>query len=84
MIVSEEVGAAKPAKEYFDIAFAKLGNPPRDAALMIGDGWNSDILGAHGCGVDACWYNPGAKPRPASASIVREIASLGELNDWLG
>ena len=83
MIVSEEVGAAKPAKEYFAIAFAKLGNPPRDSALMIGDNWNSDIIGAFNYGVDACWYNPAAKPRPTSASIIREVTSLRELADWL-
>jgi YjjG family noncanonical pyrimidine nucleotidase len=83
MIVSEEVGVAKPAKEYFDIAFAKIGNPPRQHALMIGDNWNSDILGAINYGLDACWYNPTAKPRPGIAPIAREIASLRELTDWL-
>ena len=83
MIVSEEVGAAKPAKEYFEIAFAKLGNPPRENALMIGDSWNSDILGAVNYGLDACWYNPNSKPRPGNAPIVREVASLLELSDWL-
>lgn len=83
MIVSEEIGAAKPAREFFEATFAKLGNPPRDSALMIGDNWNSDILGAINYGVDACWYNPGAKPRPGNAQIVREVASLRELADWL-
>jgi YjjG family noncanonical pyrimidine nucleotidase len=83
MIVSEEIGAAKPAREYFEIAFAKLGNPSRENALMIGDNWNSDILGALNYGLDACWYNPAAKPRPTSGSIVREVASLHELADWL-
>lgn len=83
MIVWEEIGAAKPAREFFEIAFAKLGNPPRENALMIGDNWNSDILGAINYGLDACWYNPGAKPRPGNAQIVREITSLRELADWL-
>ncbi|HLX70700.1 MAG TPA: YjjG family noncanonical pyrimidine nucleotidase [Verrucomicrobiae bacterium] len=83
MIVSEEIGVAKPAKEFFAVTFAKLGNPPRENALMIGDNWNSDILGATNFGIDACWYNPGAKPRPTNVQIVREIASLHELADWL-
>lgn len=83
MIVSEEIGVAKPANGFFEIAFAKLGNPPRESALMIGDSWNSDILGATNFGVDACWYNPGIKPRPANAQIVREIANLHELTNWL-
>ncbi len=51
---------------------------------MIGDGWASDILGAIQYGLDACWYNPGHKPRPAGYRITREIASLRELIEWLG
>ena len=84
IIISEEIGAAKPAKEFFDLAFARLGYPSKREVLMIGDGWASDIEGAVKYGIDACWYNPGRKPRPASYEITREIASLRELNDWLG
>ncbi len=84
LIISEEIGAAKPAKEFFDLAFARLGHPSKREVLMIGDGWGSDIVGAVRYGIDACWYNPGRKPRPATDAITREIASLRELNDWLG
>ncbi len=84
IIISEEIGAAKPAREFFDTAFARLGNPLKREVLMIGDGWSSDIQGAIRYGIDACWYNPGRKPRPASVEITREITSLRELDDWLG
>jgi 2-haloacid dehalogenase len=84
IIISEEVGFAKPAKEYFDVAFARLGHPAKHEVLMIGDGWASDIEGAVQYGIDACWYNPGRKPRPAKPEITCEIASLRELNSWLG
>jgi 2-haloacid dehalogenase len=84
IIISEEVGAAKPAREFFDKAFARLGNPSKHKVLMIGDGWASDVQGAVHYGIDACWYNPGRKPRPANCEITREIAALRELNDWLG
>jgi YjjG family noncanonical pyrimidine nucleotidase len=84
IIISEEIGAAKPAREFFDTAFARLGHPSKREVLMIGDGWASDIEGAVQYGIDACWYNPGRNPRPASCEIIREIASLRELDDWLG
>jgi len=84
LIISEEIGAAKPAKDFFDLAFARLGHPSKREVLMIGDGWASDIQGAVQYGIDACWYNPGRKPRPADCEITREIASLRELTDWLG
>ena len=41
IIISEEIGFSKPAKEFFDAAFATLGQPSRREALMIGDGWAS-------------------------------------------
>jgi len=84
LIISEEIGVSKPAREFFDITWQRLGNPNRKDALMIGDSWVSDIIGATQYGVDACWYNPGGKPRPAGCDITREIASLRELVDWLG
>jgi putative hydrolase of the HAD superfamily len=84
IIISEEIGAAKPAKEFFDTAFARLGQPSKREVLMIGDGWASDIQGAVQYGIDACWFNPGRKPRPTSYEITREITSLRELSDWLG
>jgi FMN phosphatase YigB (HAD superfamily) len=84
MIISEEIGAAKPARQFFDAALARLGNPSRQEVLMIGDNWTSDIVGAAQYGLDACWYNPGHRPRPAGCEITREITSLGELTDWLG
>ena len=84
IIISEEIGAAKPAKEFFDTAFARLGHPSKSEVLMIGDGWASDIQGAVQYGIDACWYNPARKPRPADCEITREIASLRELSEWLG
>jgi YjjG family noncanonical pyrimidine nucleotidase len=83
IIISEEIGFSKPAREFFDVALARLGHPSQQDVLMIGDGWASDIQGAIQYGIDACWYNPGRKPRPASFEITREIASLRELVDWL-
>lgn len=82
-IISEEIGFAKPAREFFDVALARLGNPSVREVLMIGDGWASDIQGAVQYGIDACWYNPNKKPRPTDLEITREIAALRELVGWL-
>lgn len=83
LVISEEVGFAKPAKGFFDAAFARLGHASKRDVLMIGDSWPSDIQGAVQYGIDACWYNPARKLRPAAPPITREIASLRELLDWL-
>ncbi len=84
LIISEEIGHAKPAGGFFDAAFARLGTPAKDRVLMVGDSWSSDIAGAAQYGLDTCWFNPARMPRPPRPEITREIACLRELSDWLG
>lgn len=84
VVISEEVGFAKPERGFFDAAFAQMGNPPKEQALMIGDSWSSDILGAANYGIDTCWFNPSRQPRPTSPAITYEITQLCELIDLLG
>jgi len=79
IIISEEVGFAKPSPAFFDVAFERLGSPPRDAALMIGDSLSSDIQGATQYGLDSCWFNPSGLPRPDGLAITYEIRHLKEL-----
>jgi len=45
LIISEEVGAAKPGATFFDAAFARCGNPAKSDVLIIGDSLSSDIQG---------------------------------------
>lgn len=82
LIISEEVGAAKPERAYFSAALACIGDPPLEQVLLIGDNWGSDIVGAQGYGLDACWFNPGRRPRPGP--VRYEIARLEELLEVLG
>ncbi len=81
VIVSEEVGAAKPDPAIFDVALARMGRPAREQVLMVGDSLTSDVAGANRSGIDACWYNPAGLPLPQAAGVkVRyEIRRLNEL-----
>jgi len=83
IIISEEIGSAKPAREYFDAAFARLGRPSKREVLMIGDNWVSDIQGAARYGLDTCWFNPRREPRPDGLEITFEVATLRELTERL-
>jgi YjjG family noncanonical pyrimidine nucleotidase len=83
VVISEEIGAAKPSREFFDTTFARLGNPPKPEVLVIGDNWSSDIQGGVAYGIATCWFNPGRQPRPNGLAITREISSLRELTEWL-
>ena len=84
VVISEEVGAAKPDPEIFDVAFAKMGYPERKEVLMVGDSLTSDIKGGNLYGIDTCWFNPGRRPRDRDVRIRYEIGKLKELLDILG
>ena len=73
VVISQEVGAAKPDPRIFEIALNGL--DPRDA-LMIGDGIQSDVKGANRAGVDVCWYNPKGAVLPEGLHAEYEIREL--------
>ena len=79
LIISEEVGAAKPQAAFFDAAFAQTGRPAKRDVLIIGDSLTSDIRGGVDYGIDTCWYNPKAEARPSDLPITYEIRHLHEL-----
>jgi YjjG family noncanonical pyrimidine nucleotidase len=79
MIISEEVGAAKPERAFFDAAFERLGHPPKREVLVIGDSLSADMQGAADYGLDTCWFNPGGLPRPEALAITYEIEDLRQV-----
>jgi 2-haloacid dehalogenase len=83
VIISEEVGAAKPKAAFFDAAFARLGSPAKTDVLIIGDSLTADIRGGADYGIDTCWFNPAGETRPDGLAITYEIAHLRDLLDLL-
>jgi HAD superfamily hydrolase (TIGR01509 family) len=79
LVVSDEVGVAKPAAQVFQTALSRLGGTP-DQAVMIGDSWSSDILGATGLGIRAIWLNRYDRSCP-DAGLATEIRSLEPVDD---
>ena len=79
LVVSEEVGVPKPAARVFQTALSRLGGTP-DQAVMVGDSWSSDIVGATKLGIRAIWLNRYDRPCP-DASLATEIRSLEPVNE---
>jgi 2-haloacid dehalogenase len=79
IVISAEVGTAKPGTDIFDITFDQLGNPPKSSAVMVGDNLSSDIQGGTNFGIATCWYNPHSKAATATDQVTSEITSLKEL-----
>lgn len=79
IVVSSEVGVAKPAPGFFDVVFERLGWPPKDTALIVGDSLTSDMRGGHDYGLATCWYNPDRKQVDDLDIVTHEINDLAEL-----
>ena len=82
VFISEEIGAPKPAKKYFDAVFAAIPFS-RQETLIVGDSLTSDIQGGVNAGIDTCWYNPARLKRDRGPCPTFEIHQLNELKDVL-
>jgi putative hydrolase of the HAD superfamily len=74
LVVSETVGVAKPDPAIFAAALRQLGCAADDA-VMLGDSWAADVIGARAAGVRAIWLNRHGLPCPDPA-LAHELASL--------
>ena len=81
ILISEELGTAKPQKAFFDIAFRRSGSPDLSESLIIGDNLSSDILGGSCYGIDTCWFNPGNLPPHNEITPTYTITRLKELEN---
>ena len=79
MVISEEVGVAKPHAAIFEEAFRRMGHPAKDSVLIIGDSLSSDIRGGVDFGIDTCWFNPHGRPAQDDLQSRFEIRSLDQL-----
>jgi YjjG family noncanonical pyrimidine nucleotidase len=79
IIISEELGVAKPDRGIFDIAFSKMGNPRKQDVMIVGDSLTSDIKGGSDYGIDTCWFNPHARERHVDIEPSYEIHALPQL-----
>ncbi|EAQ67306.1 nucleotidase [Marinomonas sp. MED121] len=83
VIISEQVGMAKPDIEIFDHALNKLGHQDRSSVLMVGDNPHSDILGGMRAGMDTCWLNHHQNPVPEGIKPTYQVADLHQLKSLL-
>ena len=81
IIISEEIGARKPALDYFKIALAMAqeSGAPVNNPLVIGDSPSSDIRGAIDAGLDTCWINRYGMDKDSETVPTYEIKNLEEL-----
>jgi len=83
LVISEQVGVAKPDPRIFDFALGQAQNPDRARVLMVGDTAESDILGGINSGLSTCWLNAHARVLPEGINPTWTVTSLTELEQLL-
>lgn len=89
LFVSEDMGVAKPATEFFDICLKQIGEP-KESCIMIGDSLSSDMLGAKNASLASVWFMPSGDVAEAvkaydidyCASSFDELCAI--LKKWSG
>ena len=79
--ISEEAGAPKPQKAYYDYVRRQVPNITPENTLVVGDSLSTDIRGANNAGLPCCWFNPGGKAAPEDLRIDYAITDLRQLLD---
>ncbi len=83
IVISEELGIAKPDPRIFSYSLEKLNFAEKEKVIMIGDSLNSDIRGGVAYGIDTCWYNPYNENLSEECLPSYQINKLEELHDIL-
>lgn len=75
LVISEAAGVNKPDPRIFELALEAAGASPSEA-VMLGDSWANDVLGAVGAGISAAWLDRRGTGVPDAAVPVLRLSSL--------
>ena len=78
LFVSNDIGYEKPDQRFFETCLQRSQLQPQDI-VFVGDSLEADMVGASGCGMIACWYNPQQKSVPQDLNIAHTVQHLDEL-----
>ena len=57
IFISEDIGAVKPEKEFFETAFSSVDGFKKEEAVILGDSLTADIKGGKNFGIRTIWFN---------------------------
>jgi putative hydrolase of the HAD superfamily len=75
VLTSATVGAAKPAPAFYHMALERAGVTPHQA-LMVGDSYEADVLGARAAGMDGVLLDRYARYDQLDVPIIRSLEEL--------
>jgi phospholysine phosphohistidine inorganic pyrophosphate phosphatase len=73
----------KPNELFFKMALADTGIAPRNT-IMVGDEYQSDIVGAARCGINGVLMKSGKyEPKESNDKALAILNEIGDLREWL-
>ena len=81
LLTSEEAQVKKPDPRLFLLALEKA-QTRREGAVVVGDSWAFDVLGAHQAGIRSIWLNRGQEPCP-DPRLTTELSAFEPLEHTL-
>ena len=79
--ISEDAGASKPDRAYYEYVCGRVPELTAENALVIGDSLATDIRGANNAGLPCCWFNPKRQTPPQGLRIDYIVTDLRQLLD---
>lgn len=81
--ISDDVGYAKPSKEFFNFVLQNIPKVSDDEIMIVGDSLTSDIKGGNNMGFKTCWFNPHNLPLSNGYSVDYQIDNIDSIFDVL-
>ena len=83
--ISEQVGAEKPSREFFDTCMKvlDLSDLRPEEVMMIGDSLTADMAGGISYGMQTCWYDRYGKGLPDGVEVDHVVRNLAEIREFL-
>jgi putative hydrolase of the HAD superfamily len=78
VFISEETGFKKPDRKMFVYAL-KSANARKNESIMVGDEWETDIMGSVNSGIDAVYYNVNSSFLPDNTVYKNTIFHINRL-----
>lgn len=79
IFISDELGAQKPNREFFDIALSRIEEKDKSRVLVVGDSLTSDMQGGRNAGLTTCLFDPRDRVALPHPLCDMKIHSLREL-----
>ena len=83
LFISDEIGVAKPAKEYFEECLRRLSPLKKEEVILIGDSLTADIEGGVNFGIKTIWFDYLKKGKAEGIIPDYTVTKLEEIKSLL-